>query len=79
VVDAYGYGISGARVAVTNAADGSQHMALTNAFGYYTVTELEVDNFYVMSVSHRRYTFTDGTRTFSLNDNLADVDFIANP
>ena len=74
-----GYGIGGARITVTNAADGSLHSALTNPFGYYTVSDLSVDEFYTISVSHKRYEFADGTRTFSLTDNIADVDFVANP
>ncbi|PYT01833.1 MAG: hypothetical protein DMF63_03075 [Acidobacteria bacterium] len=79
VVDSFGQGIGGARLTVTNPQTGDAHVALTNPFGYYTVTETEVGNFYVMTVSHKRYTFADDTRTFSLNDDIAGVDFVANP
>lgn len=79
VTDAFGNGVSGARVSVQNASDGVTYTALTNPFGYYTVSDLAINEFYVMTVSSKRYTFSDGTRTFSLTDNLADVDFVANP
>jgi hypothetical protein len=78
-VDSFGRGISGARISVMDAQTGEFHYAMTNSFGYYTITDTEVGNFYVMTISHRRYTFADDTRTFSLHDNLAGMDFIANP
>jgi len=77
-VDSFGTGIGGARITVTDAQTGEVQSAVTNAFGYYNVIA-EVGNFYVISISHRRYTFADNTRTLSLNDNIAGVDFVANP
>ncbi|MEP7212459.1 MAG: carboxypeptidase-like regulatory domain-containing protein [Acidobacteriota bacterium] len=79
VVDSFGNGIGNARISVTSAGDGSSHMAVSNPFGYYTIGDLEISEFYVLSVSHKRYTFSDDTRTFSLNEDLADMDFVANP
>ena len=78
-VDSFGNGIGGSRVTVMDAQSGQTYTALTNPFGYYTVEGPEVGNFYIMTVSNKRYTFADDTRTFSLSDNLTDVDFIANP
>jgi len=79
VVNSDGIGIGGARILVTNSGDGSFKYALSNPFGYYSVDDLAVGEFYVVSVSHKRYSFTDNTRTFTLNDSVADVDFVANP
>ena len=79
VVNSDGIGIGGARILVTNSGDGSTKYALSNPFGYYSVDDLAVGEFYVVSVSHKRYSFTDNTRTFTLNDSVADVDFVANP
>jgi hypothetical protein len=78
-VDSFGNGIGGTRVTVMDAQSGQTYTAITNPFGYYTVEGPEVGNFYIMTVSNKRYTFADDTRTFSLSDNLTDVDFIANP
>ena len=77
-VDSFGNGIGGTRITLTNAQTGESFIAISNPFGYYSM-EAEVGNFYVMSVSNKRYTFSDGTRTFSLNENLSDVDFVADP
>ena len=62
-----------------DAQTGELSSAITNPFGYYTVVGTEVGNFYVMTIAHRRYTFADDTRSFSLHDNLVGVDFVANP
>jgi len=79
-VDSFGYGVGGARITVMDAQTGNLYSAITSPFGYYTVEDLEVGNFYVMTISStKRYQFTDDTRTFTLQDNLTDVDFIANP
>jgi hypothetical protein len=77
-VDSFGNGIGGTRVTLTNAATGESIIALTNPFGYYTM-EAAVGNFYIISVSNKRYTFSDNTRTFSLNEELTGVDFVADP
>jgi hypothetical protein len=77
-VDSFGNAIGGTRVTLTNAGTGESVIALTNPFGYYTL-EAEVGNFYIMSVSNKRYTFSDNTRTFSLNEELSGVDFVADP
>src|SRR5688500_16258588 len=78
-VDSFGYGIGGTRVTVMNAATGETFYSITNPFGYYTIDRTEVGNFYIMTVSHKRYVFADNTRAFTLNENLVGVDFIANP
>jgi len=78
-VDSFGNGIGGARVTVVDAQTGDTHVAITSPFGYYTIDGTEVDNFYIMTISHKRYTFADDTRSFTLLDNLVGVDFVANP
>ena len=78
-VDSFGNGISSSRITVTNAQTGETFYAITNPFGYYTIEGPEVGNFYIMTVSNKRYTFADSMRTFTLDDNLYDMDFIANP
>ena len=79
VVNSFGYGIRGARITVTNTGDGTTNMVLTNPFGYYAVADLPVGEFYFATVSHKRYAFADNTRTFTLDQDLGGLDFIANP
>jgi len=77
--DSFGNGIGGARINVTNPLTGDIWGAITNPFGYYTIENLEVGNFYVTTISSKRYQFTDDTRSFTLQADLTGIDFIANP
>lgn len=79
VVNSLGVGVSGARLTVVDVQTGSTHIATSNPFGYYTIDDLEVGIFYMMSISHKRFTFADDTRSFTLQDNAVGVDFTANP
>jgi hypothetical protein len=79
VLDSFGSGISGARLTISDAQTGATWSTLTNPFGYYTLEGPEAGNFYIMTVSHKRYTFASDTRTFTLNEDLTDFDWVANP
>lgn len=78
VSTADGTGISNARMTLMNASTGETFYALTNAFGYYTFEGMPVADFYILSVGHKRYSFSDEQRAFTLEDDLMGVDFIAN-
>ena len=77
VTNRSGSGIAGARVTITNAATGETSLAITNPFGYYVSPELESGVLYVASVSRRGMTFETPSRSFTLTDNLTDLDFVA--
>lgn len=79
VVDSFGRGISGARMTVQNAATGETYVTYTSPFGYYNFVDLEAPNFYFLSISSKKYQFSNNTITFSLDDNLTNLDFVANP
>ena len=79
VLNSFGAGVGGAKLTVVDAASGETFVAISNPFGYYTVEGTEVGNFYIMTVSHKQYVFADNTRTFTLQDNISGMDFIANP
>ena len=79
VTTAFGRGISKARVTMTDAATGAERTVMTNGFGYYTFDQVESGRFYVLSVTAKGHKFADGQKSFTVNDNLADLDFIANP
>jgi hypothetical protein len=70
-----GYGIRGALVTVFDASTGTSKVAITNSFGYYTFTELPVDDLYILNVSAKRYTFSNGQQSFVMNGDLTDINF----
>ncbi len=75
VMTAAGAGVSRAVLTLVNAGTGEVTTAVTNTFGYYRM-EAEVGNFYTLSVSHKRYTFADNVRAFTLVDELSGTDFV---
>jgi hypothetical protein len=79
VLDSFGNGIGGARLTMSDAQSGETWSTLSNPFGYYTLEGAGAGNFYIMSISHKRYSFAVDTRTFTLNEDLVDVDWVANP
>jgi subtilisin family serine protease len=79
IVDSRGRGVRGISLSLFDAATGETVYATTNSFGYYAFTELEVMDFYVLTaLSNRRYTIFDNQRSFTLREDLANVNFIAN-
>ena len=78
VVDRYGRGIYNARVQLFDATDGTAKEARSNSFGYYRFDDMNVGDFYVMSVSHLRYKFVNGSISFSLDQDMFDMNFVAN-
>lgn len=79
VATADGRGIGGARINVVNTSTGGTVDVITNPFGYYTVGDLRVGDIYVATVSHKRYSFVNSSRTITLNEDVADADFEAAP
>ena len=73
VADREGRGVYGARVSLQS-QDGQTTWAITNPFGYYRFDEVTVGQIYVVSVTHKQYSFEP--RTFSLNDEITNLDFI---
>ena len=77
VSTSFGRGISGAMVTIFNTSTGDSFTRMTNTFGYYQFNDLPVSDFYVMTVSHKRYLFLEPSRSFTLEEDMFDVDFIA--
>lgn len=72
VLDSNGRGISNARVSLQN-QQGDVVWAITNPFGYYSFSSVEVGQTYIVSVAHKQYSFSP--RTISLNDDVTGLDF----
>ena len=78
ILDARGMGVRGVSLSLFNANSGETVYATTNNFGYYSFTGLELTNFYVVTAfGTKRYSIPDNERSFSLNDNRFNVDFLA--
>lgn len=67
--------IANALVSVTNAATGETRSSRSDASGRFRVDDLEVNNFYVVTVTHKRYHFAD-TMSLSVTDNVTGLAFI---
>lgn len=71
-----GQGVSKAMVTITD-SNNNTRVALTSSFGYYSFDNVSAGGTYTVSVLSKRYTATP--QTIQVNDNLANVDFVADP
>lgn len=77
VLTSEGAGISRATVTLTDSA-GVSRSATTGSFGYYQF-EVPAGDTYTLTVGSKRYTFADSPRVINVQENLANVDFVASP
>lgn len=78
VTTANGNGIRNASLSLVD-SNGTVHRRLTASFGYYRFDDIEVGQNVVITIAAKRYTFAVATRIIAVQDELADVDFIAEP
>lgn len=76
VRDSNGRGIAKAVVSILGAGT-APRTTMTNAFGYFQFDDLRAGEVYVVSVSHKRYRFSDPARTITLNDSVSGLTFEA--
>ena len=76
VVSALGFGLPGVIVQLADSSGGIR-IARTNPFGYYSFDDVSTGQTYLVTVSHKRYSFAEPTQTVVLNDNVTSVDFVA--
>jgi hypothetical protein len=69
-------GISGAVLTLWDVETSQTRQVTTNSLGYYVFSEVEVGKFYVVSISHPRYVFSQNMQTFTLEDSLTSLDFV---
>lgn len=75
-------GGNGIRNAIVTLSGGNLPLPLsvqTGAFGYYSFENLQVGESYVLQVGAKRFRFAVSSRIITLQDNLEDIDFVANP
>jgi hypothetical protein len=77
VTTSAGVGVNNAIVSLVDSGSGGRRTAITNPFGYYNFDNVATGTTYTMSVKSRFFTFTP--QTVLVNDNLTNVDFVAEP
>ncbi|MBX3244690.1 MAG: carboxypeptidase regulatory-like domain-containing protein [Acidobacteria bacterium] len=76
VLTADGRAISMATLRLTD-MDGRIRSVLTNPFGYFKFNEVTVGGSYILSVSHKTYTFAEPDRVITVKDEITGLDLIA--
>jgi hypothetical protein len=71
-----GRGIRRALVTITG-ADGTPRTVLTGSFGYFRFTDVAAGGTYLLSVSAKRFIFSEPTQVIAVVDDLAGLTFVA--
>ncbi|MCV5960333.1 carboxypeptidase-like regulatory domain-containing protein, partial [Escherichia coli] len=80
VVSADGRGISRASLTLLDTETGQLHTATTNSFGFYRFDGVEVSHLYNLQLlPSARLGISGDSRTFTLLEDLAGVDFVLGP
>jgi hypothetical protein len=77
VLDKSGRGVNNATLTIRDINTGVAQTTTTNSFGYYTFGGLSTTHLYQLSVVAKRFVFRPDTQTFTLSDNLTDLNFAA--
>ncbi|RMG02655.1 MAG: carboxypeptidase regulatory-like domain-containing protein [Acidobacteria bacterium] len=77
VIDSAGRGISNAFVTLTGGSLTTPIVRRTNTFGYYSFEDIPVGETYIISVSSKRHNFSQSTHVVTLQENISNLDFIA--
>jgi len=71
-------GIARANLVLTDSA-GVSRSVTTNSFGFYSFEDVRAGDIYILSVNNKKYLFADSPRILNVQNDLADVDFVASP
>ncbi|MDQ3130106.1 MAG: carboxypeptidase-like regulatory domain-containing protein, partial [Acidobacteriota bacterium] len=71
-----GRGVGNAQVELSDQS-GNVRRVRTNAFGYYSFTDIPAGETYIISVRHKQHEFAP--KIIFAGENLSDVNFIASP
>jgi len=78
VFTADGQGIRNVSVKLTD-SNGLVRSTQTAGFGYFRFETVEVGQIYILEISSRKFTFAGPTRVLSVQDEIAGLEFIAEP
>ena len=79
VMSVDGRALKNIRLVLRNGSGGSSRFALTNAFGYCSFQDVEVGEFYVLSVQNKRYIFENSSYAFTLGEDFSPAAFVGTP
>jgi hypothetical protein len=71
-----GRGIKNVRLTLIG-PHGVAGVATSTTFGYFRIPDVPVGQTYILTVSSKRYTFSNPQRVFTVTDDLAEIDFVA--
>jgi len=77
VTNAAGQGIANVVVSMADSGGSLRRSAVTSSLGYYSFDNVPTGAVYTMTPVSKRFTFTP--RNVTVNDNIADADFVALP
>jgi hypothetical protein len=76
VLTAKGLGIRNVQVSITD-SQGNTRTVVSSSFGYYQFAEVPVGETYVISVTAKKYIFSQPVQITSILEDTSDIDFIA--
>ena len=76
VLNREGRGVSSAQMTIVD-GNGNTAYAMTNPFGYYRFVNIQAGQTYIVSAGSKRHVFA--SRVVSVGDDVADLDFVAEP
>ena len=76
---ANGTGIRNAIIEISGGTLAQPIYVRSSSFGYFRVEDLEVGGTYILTIHSKRFQFTNPSRVITLNENVSDLDFIAEP
>ncbi len=77
VTTADGRGIRNAILTISGGSLTTPRFVRTGSFGYYSFEDLPAGETYVVTISSKRYIFSNPSRVITLNDSITDADFTA--
>lgn len=78
ILTADGQGIRNAILSLT-AASGAVRTVRSSSFGYYQFEDVAAGETYILSISTKRFTFSEPTVVVNVTDDITGLDFVADP
>lgn len=79
VVSSTGRGIGGARITVSGQGLSDPIVVMTNPFGYFKIAAVSSGQTYIMSVSSKQAAFSVPSKVITVNDDVTELEFVADP
>lgn len=77
IITADGRGIRNVTLQLTNLTTNETKTCRSGSFGRYNFADLESGETYILSVTAKRFSFSNPSRVITLSEDLADEDFVS--